>query len=165
MALDVHFRPPYLILDEWPVCISQLRGPHIKFFSKIDIFQGRASPSLGLVNRYMKYNKGNEQSRRRLCSTIGIGMSTRRAVRHERGGFEYRPFVVGPYHSSLGRTLRRSGRRRCRSCYCCVRCRRRQQLLLLRSSSLSSAAADAAFVVVVVGCYPSSSGVSLRRGC
>jgi len=43
-----------------------------------------------------------------LCSIFIIGVGTRRAVRHEGGGFEYHRSPLGSTPSSLGPTLRRS---------------------------------------------------------
>jgi len=92
-GLDVILGP--IILSEIHVLVfrSYLR---LKFFKKMNIFKGRASPSLWLVHRYTRYN----------FKLTGPTRGTRRAVRHEGGRFKSHPSLLGFTPSSLGPTRR-----------------------------------------------------------
>ena len=91
-GLDVILGP--IILSEIHVLVfrSYLR---LKFFKKMNIFKGRASPSLWLVHRYTRYN----------FKLTGPTRGTRRAqIPPFPVGFY--PFVIRSYPSSFP-TLRR----------------------------------------------------------
>jgi hypothetical protein len=123
----------------------QLKGPHIRNLSKIYIFQGRASLSLGVVHRYMKYSLQKERrgEQCRLMEQPSRCSTRRRRVRIP-------PFAVGFYPSLLGPTLRRW-----------VLPPRRWVVL---SFAVGSYPSPLGFTPFVIGFYPFAVGVyALRR--